>query len=108
MLQELPVLQEPDQSAQHAATRNYDDSSVISYVCQQVAENRCVNLTHDAWLCTCQLSSSTGLSQAAFTCTYGCVGLASIVRRHIDAAVADRQMLLTVGPSQASMRCLAG
>lgn len=40
----LTDLQAPDQSAQHAAAQHYDDSSVISYVCQQVPVIRCVNL----------------------------------------------------------------
>ena len=102
----LYCLQEPDQSAQDAPARHYDDSSVTSYVCQQVSENRCVNLTHYVWL-NMPTSSSTGVSQAAFRYTCGPVGLASTLMRHIDAAVADRQTLLTVGPLRALMRCLA-
>lgn len=99
------VLQDPDQSAQHAAARHYDDSSVISYVCQQVSENRCVNFTHYVWL---NMPTELTVSQAAFTYTYGPVDLASILMRHIDAAVADKQTLLTMGPSQALTKCLAG
>ena len=57
----LADLQAPDQSAQHPAAQHYDDSSVISYVCQQVSMTRCDNIMD----VTCLQSASKQVSKVA-------------------------------------------
>ena len=102
----LADLQEPEQcaqhpAAQHPAAQHYDDSSVISYICQQGPATRCVNLVHGALvirvLPSCELQHMHMEN-----------GLASSLRRNDVTAAANRQTQLTLGPSQASVRRLAG
>lgn len=97
----LADLQQPEQCAQHPAAQHYDDSSVISYICQQGPATRCDNLVHGALvirvLPSCELQHMHMESV-----------LASSLRRNDITAAANRQTQLTLGPSQASVRRLAG